>query len=165
MRKTKSFLCRVNSEIGEKGAIVKTLTCCATALLIVFLFALNGRSWPQARNDSPVLDENISVVGYHDLDYAVRAKAARIQGVVVVHVNLDERGNVTTARGISGAEQLLPDCLTNAKKWRLRPNAMKAAVIVYNFRLSDGVSTGRCDSFTFESPNLATITTCPLKIR
>ncbi len=49
-------------------------------------------------------------------------------------MTLDDQGKVVQAVALSGNDLLLPDCLVNAKKWRFKPNSMRAAVIVYNLR-------------------------------
>ena len=113
----------------------------------------------------PPAEPEVIVAKYEELAYPKGGRAARIQGVVVVRAKLDDDGNVVEARAVSGKEVFLSDCIANAKKWRFRPNAHKAAVIVYNFRLTDGISKSGCDHFMLEAPNFATITTCPVEIQ
>ena len=83
-------------------------------------------------------DEDLKVVHFEDLRYPPLGRLERIQGVVVVRVKLDEKGNVVEPEAISGAKLLIPESLANAKKWSFQPNSEKAAVIVYNFRLTSG---------------------------
>ncbi len=119
----------------------------------------------QQVDDKVVSDKDMKVVDFEEMSYPTLGRTARIQGVVVVRVDLDSHGKVLEAVAISGAQAFIPECLANAKKWQFEPNAQKAAVIVYNFRLSDGISKSGCDHFMLEPPNLATITTCPIQIR
>jgi TonB-like protein len=119
----------------------------------------------KAQQDRVVTDDDMKVVTFEDMNYPALGRTARVQGVVVVEVKLDDQGRVVEAMAISGKQVFIPDCTANARKWRFRPNAQKAAVIVYNFRLSDGISNSGCDRFMLEPPNFATITTCPVEIQ
>ena len=113
-----------------------------------------------AAADNVVRDEDVKVVSFEDLRYPPLARMERVQGAVVVRVTLDDKGNVVESEAVSGAKLLLPDSLANAKKWRFRPNPSKAAVIVYNFRLTYGLCNTLTSQFNFLPPNVATITTC-----
>jgi TonB family protein len=117
----------------------------------------------QDRHEQPIKDEDIVVISFEELRYPAIARTSRVQGVVVVKVNLDETGKVVSATAISGSKMLISDSLSNAQKWRFRPSVGKNAVIVYDFRLADG----RCDPtkgtgllFVFREPNIASITSC-----
>ncbi|HWF39161.1 MAG TPA: energy transducer TonB [Candidatus Acidoferrales bacterium] len=121
---------------------------------------LLSASTTQAQNNTTVLDRDMKVEDFEDLTYPNVGRSAHVEGVVVVRVELDDQGKVAYATGISGPAALIPDCLTNAKKWKFRPNAEKAAVIVYNFRLTGGISKSGCSHFTLELPNFATVTSC-----
>ena len=113
-----------------------------------------------AQRDRTVLNSDMNLVDFSDMAYPKVALAAHIEGVVVVWATLDDEGKVAEAKAISGDNTLLPDCLANAKKWRFRPNAQKAAVIVYNFRLTAGLSKSGCSHFSLLAPNFATVTGC-----
>ncbi|MFZ0410629.1 MAG: energy transducer TonB [Candidatus Acidiferrales bacterium] len=110
-------------------------------------------------------DDDMKVLSFEDMNYPALGRTARVQGIVVVQVKLDDQGTVVEAMPISGKQVFIADCIANARKWRFRPNAQKAAVIIYNFRLSDGISKSGCDHFMLEPPNFATITTCPVEIQ
>jgi len=110
-------------------------------------------------------DKDMKVVDFVDLEYPQMARQARIQGVVVVWARLDEKGNVLDTKALSGAEVLAAASLENAKRWRFQPNAARAAVIVYNFRVTDSESKSGCSHFSLEPPNFATITACANKIQ
>jgi|SRR5581483_6130749 len=99
------------------------------------------------------------------MKYPPLARAARIQGTVVVRVILEDAGTVKEAEPISGAELLIPDCLTNVKKWRFRPNPRKTAVIVYEFRMPGGECNSVSGLFMFRGPNLATIIGCDVPVQ
>lgn len=133
--------------------------------LLFFLVAGNVSILAQGQRDPTILDEDTVVLSFRQLRYPAIARTARIQGVVVIRVSLDDGGKVMGARAVSGAEPLVADCLTNAKEWRFRPNSERAAVVVYNFRLTDAISKSGCDHFMLEPPNFVTITTCPVMLK
>jgi len=108
-----------------------------------------------------VRDEEVRVVDWEELGYPVTARLARVQGIVVVRVRLDDSGKVVESVPISGNKALIPDSLANSKKWRFQPNLQKAAVIVYEFRIEDGVCHDYGAShFVLRPPNFAKITNC-----
>ena len=83
-----------------------------------------------------------------------------MQDVVVVGIELDSDGKVSSSSPISGSEDLMPLCLENAKKWHFLPTSLKTAVIVYDFRIVfDGLCADSCHSqFLVDAPNFVTIT-------
>ncbi|MSV28819.1 MAG: hypothetical protein EXQ52_08740 [Bryobacterales bacterium] len=112
-----------------------------------------------AQQDGTVFDSEIKPLYFETLTYPLAARLMRIQGAVVVRVILDDKGNVVSSMAISGAKRLVPDCVSNAKKWRFRPNVNKTAVLIYEFRI-DGLCNLPCSSqFSFRPPNIATVTT------
>ena len=74
-------------------------------------------------------------------DYPTAAKAARAQGMVVVRVLVDEKGNVVSARAISGHRLLKQAAVTAARNTRFTPTRLSgqpvkvSGVITYNFVL------------------------------
>ncbi|HEV7746783.1 MAG TPA: energy transducer TonB [Pyrinomonadaceae bacterium] len=72
-------------------------------------------------------------------DYPADAKAAGAEGVVVIQVTVDEQGNVTEARAISGPKMLQESSVNAALQAKFSPTfqqgeAVKVTgVIVYNF--------------------------------
>jgi TonB family protein len=56
--------------------------------------------------------------------YPDMAKAAKIEGVVVVEIVVDERGNVNSARALSGHPLLQDASLTAAKQWKFTPTKL-----------------------------------------
>src|SRR6516162_2601990 len=73
----------------------------------------------------------LQLISVEDLEYPVSARRARVQGVVVVKIELDEEGNVADVFAISGAKDLIPDSLANAKKWKFKPAGRGETIIVY----------------------------------
>lgn len=72
-------------------------------------------------------------------DYPADAKAAGAEGVVVIQVTVDEQGNVTEARAISGPKMLQEPSVNAALQAKFSPTFQEGAavkvtgVIVYNF--------------------------------
>jgi TonB family protein len=106
-------------------------------------------------------DGEAQLASFEDLVYPAIARVARIQGVVVVRVELDNKGNVVAASAITGPKALVADCVTNAKKWKFKLGPQKVAVIAYDFRLDEGACHDASHSlFLLVHPNFATITAC-----
>lgn len=72
-------------------------------------------------------------------DYPSDAKAAGAEGVVVIQVTIDEQGNVTEARAISGPKQLQEVSVNAALQAKFSPTLLSGepvkvtGVLVYNF--------------------------------
>lgn len=108
--------------------------------------------------ESIIFNENMKLVFFETVVYPLTARLQRVQGTVVVRVTLDNDGRVVTAMAISGAKTLISECVANAKKWRFRPNAEKAAIVIYQFKI-EGLCNLPCSSqFRLEPPNMAVIT-------
>jgi hypothetical protein len=106
----------------------------------------------------PVLDETVVPRHVEPLGYPIEARVTRVHGAVVVRVQLDGDGKAVSAAAVSGAKSLIPDCISNAKKWSFRPNGSKDVIIVYQFRI-EGLCQHPCASqFLFMPPNVATVT-------
>jgi protein TonB len=56
--------------------------------------------------------------------YPILAKQARLSGVVVIEAVIDEHGNVTGMRVISGHPMLIPAALTAVSKRRYEPTVL-----------------------------------------
>jgi TonB family protein len=76
-------------------------------------------------------------------EYPPEAREARIQGVVVMQVQIDEEGNVAQIQLISGHPMLAPAAIEAVKQWKYHPyllNGNPIAVetqVVVNFTLSE----------------------------
>ena len=73
-----------------------------------------------------------------DLGYPLAARAAGVEGVVVVRAELDAAGVVVSAHAVAGHPLLTPDSLSNIRRWTFRPNPQRAIVFVYDFRIDEG---------------------------
>jgi TonB family protein len=130
--------------------------------LIAFTLLLVGASGAvQGQQDETIDDRDVKLVSFVDLQYPVLAKSARVQGVVVVRVGLDDQGRVTTASALSGPKPLIPDCLASARRWTFRPNPRKSAI----HRLRVQTRRGACHDdthslFRLVHFNFASITAC-----
>jgi TonB family protein len=131
------------------------------AVIILLMAAVSTcvRAASNAQLSEPISDD-IRVVEFQELDYPMLARSSGSEGVVVVLVKLDHKGQVLEASALSGKDALVPDSLANVKKWRFQPNAAKTAVVVYSFRKARGTCKSESSFFILERPNLATITAC-----
>jgi TonB family protein len=102
------------------------------------------------------------LISFEDLEYPGIARETRIQGIVVVRAELDERGTVIKASALSsGAKLLIEASVSNVKKWKFKPDSGKYALVVYQFELADGACHDASHSlFRLIHPNFATITAC-----
>ncbi|MGB6402349.1 MAG: energy transducer TonB [Candidatus Sulfotelmatobacter sp.] len=131
-----------------------------TALISVGLLVLSV-SYSPAQQEQTVNDEDIVVSSFEEMIYPAIARAAGREGTVVVEVKLDKDGYVVSASAISGSKMLIPDTLSNVRKWRFHPNSQKTAVVIYEFHLVEGkCNAGRTGLFVLRGPNVATVTTC-----
>jgi TonB family protein len=129
-------------------------------LAVMALLAAAGTN-PQSAQEEPLDDRDIKLSSFVDLPYPPLARAAAVQGVVVVKLKLDDAGNVASAFAISGSKALIQDVLANAKQWKFEPNAKKSAVLVYDFRIGGGACHDNTRSiFQLVHQNFASITTC-----
>jgi TonB family protein len=131
-------------------------------LLVAGLFAATPLAGLIAQQESGERDDRVAVTHWEELKYPPLAVQARVQGVVVVQVKLDNDGRVLESSAIWGSRLLIPDCLANAKKWQFQPNSQKDVVIVYRFFFDDACRPGPSYSstFKFEEPNFASIACC-----
>jgi TonB family protein len=131
-------------------------TVIASVLLLV------ATASPLAQQPDTIDDRDVNrLASFVDMPYPLVARAARIQGVVVVRVGFDENGRVTTAAGVSGARALVDASLENVKKWTFKPRSGKTAVIVYDFSIDGGACHDDSNSaFRLRHWNAASITIC-----
>ena len=62
-------------------------------------------------------------------DYPPDAKQARIQGTVVLRVNIDKEGNVSNIQLISGHPILAPAAIDAVKQWKYKPYLLNGAPV------------------------------------
>lgn len=138
-------------------------TASGAILLLTVILASPVLLEAQASNNSTVYDEDMRILYFQDFNYPEAARRAGVEGVVVVSATLNNRGQVVNATAVSGPRLLVPDTLTNARKWRFVPNRLKRVVIVYRFALVDACAPDTLQSFfTWGDPgvNTATISGC-----
>ncbi|WP_257309039.1 TonB family protein [Geothrix fuzhouensis] len=68
--------------------------------------------------------------------YPPDAKAARIQGIVVVVLVIDTKGKVTSAKAISGPPELYACAVDYAKAWEFEPAKVKGKPVPARFKLT-----------------------------
>jgi len=131
------------------------------AFLVLFVLSLIIPGVEARPQEGQRTEGDATLSTFEDLAYPATARVARVQGVVVVEVKLDDKGNVVSASALSGPKPLIADSVSNAKKWKFKANFRKAAIIVYEFRLDDGACHDASHSlFLLRYPNFATITAC-----
>lgn len=113
-----------------------------------------------AQQDQTIQDKDINVVEFNQLKYPPLAQAARIEGVAVIRVKLDSNGKVTDTEVISGNPLLVLASVDSAKKWVFEPNAQKAAVLVFDFRIEGVCGNNNVSQMFFRRPNIASIIGC-----
>lgn len=128
----------------------------------MFLFALFSLLFTSnGAQEQPIYDEALGVESFVDMYYPPIAVDARVQGVVVVSLRLNNDGTVAAASALSGPKVLVEPTVENARKWRFRfkKEPQKAAVIVYEFRLS-GPCHHQTTLFELVHFNFARISAC-----
>lgn len=132
-----------------------------TRVLVAIGMLVLAVSYLPAQQRQTVNDEELSVSSFEEMVYPALARAAGRQGAVVVEVRLDDGGYVVSAKAISGSKMLIPDTLSNVRRWRFHPNPEKTAVVIYEFHLVEGrCNAGRNGLFVLREPNIAIVTTC-----
>lgn len=94
---------------------VRTLLLPIVCLLAVFVLARQALA-QVAVEDDVVYDEEIVVLRYEEVAYPRLAAAARIQGIVVVRVTLNDAGDVRSADALSGPKVLVEPSVVNARR-------------------------------------------------
>lgn len=149
--------CSDTPDVFTRKANMTSIAKWSARLIVVALLFVTG---VRAQNTDVVTTQFVKILDFAELEYPTLARHARIQGVVVLRVQLDDRGNVISATAISGSTYLVPDSIENVKKWHFEATAARPMIIVYDFRISDGLCAGPCRSqFLIWPPNFATITT------
>jgi TonB family protein len=90
--------------------------------------------------------------------YPPLARTAHVEGRVVVQVKLNDSGGVVSASAMPSEKvvaMLIPDAVSNARKWRFHPNPNKVAEIVYEFQLLNECIQPQSEwHFVFKAPNV-----------
>jgi len=94
-------------------------------LLIVLLLAVNAAVASVPSQQEP----NVKVIKRVAPEYPEEAERARIQGRVVLDLTVDESGNVSVAKVVSGPAELREAAADAAKQWRFS-NAAKTPVTI-----------------------------------
>ena len=139
--------------------VLRMLSAGAIFLSLGFTHATSGQ-------DAAVPDKDIHVLSFEGMRYSPIARAANVQGVVVIQVELDGSGKPVGVRALSGNPYLVIRAVENAKQWRFEPNTEKTAIIVYDYRIvglcAQGVDSSQ---LVLEPPNLAIISACAFTVQ
>jgi len=68
--------------------------------------------------------------------YPAIAKAAHVQGVVVLSAEIDTTGHITDVRVISGPAMLLQASIDAAKKWVYKPYLLNGIPIIVDTQIN-----------------------------
>lgn len=99
-------------------------------------------------------------ISFSDLAYPREALAARLQGFVVLELDLNAEGKVQATTTLHGDPRLSAAASTSAREWIYGPGVRKQ-VVVYRFDIDDGVCNDDQHSlFRLRYGTLATVTAC-----
>jgi TonB family protein len=119
------------------------LAALVPALLLVAAFGiatLSAAGAPKATPAAGPVEMDFSKIRVkHQPDapnYPPEAKAARIQGTVVVSVTIGADGLVTEAKALSGPPELQPCAVDYAKSWEFEPAKVKGKPVPARFKLT-----------------------------
>lgn len=120
-----------------------------------------GRPFEFARFEQPAMisDADVRIIHFdNQLKYPRVARLARVEGLVVLKLVLNDKGGVSEVLPLSGLPILIPACVSNATNWQFEPNSKKAVILVYNFSLVPN-DPGQV---SFQPPNFVTISDSPI---
>ena len=110
-------------------------------------------------------------VHVESLDYPPLARAARIEGDVVVEVWLNAEGRVQIvdggrldANGLLTNPMLTQEAFDNVRKWRFQPGPESKLKITYRFKLAEAPAPGADRTSTkveFDFPDSVTVSAPP----
>jgi TonB family protein len=92
-----------------------------TARLSVWLFPLEARAQEQSVQPISVESGEDGLLHWARIDYPRRAMERRVEGVVAIEINIDERGQVADARVLSGPDELRRAALQSVLQWHYDP--------------------------------------------
>ncbi len=90
---------------------------------------------PSAGMAEPSLDFPVRLVSRTPIEYPEEARAANIQGVVVVNLLIDENGQVMKAEAVHGNRKLVKAAIESVKRWRFEPQLENGRPVVSNYTL------------------------------
>jgi hypothetical protein len=131
-----------------------------TIFLTILLAGMCTFVYARPQQDEMIEDKDINVVAFEDVQYPPLAHIAHVQGIVVVKVGLNDRGQVVNATVLSGNFILRAVSVENAKKWVFGPPAKKTAIIVYNYKIFEGRCNHDSTLFVLQGNNIASVMTC-----
>lgn len=98
-------------------------------------------------------------ISFSDLSYPREALAARLQGFVVLELDLNAEGKVQASTVLHGDPRLSAAASSSAREWTYPSGAKQ--VVVYRFDIDDGVCNDDQHSlFRLRYGTLATVTAC-----
>lgn len=83
----------------------------------------------------PSLDYPVRLISRTPIEYPEEARAAKIQGVVIVSLLIDENGQVMKAEAVHGNPKLVQAALESVKRWRFEPELENGRPIVSRYTL------------------------------
>lgn len=140
---------------GTRMTTVRLLLCC-----LLTLATLPHAAGGATGRDDVVYDEEIVVLRSEELAYPHVAASARIQGIVVVEVTLNDAGEVQAAAALSGPKMLVEPSVANARRWVFKPTRSKRAILLYDFRLDDAMCKSAVSFYMLRHPNVSIVTAC-----
>lgn len=125
---------------------------------MALLAALLATSSPVVAEEAEtLLDEEIRVRHFVEMQYPLAAWLKAQTGLAVVRAKLDAEGTVIQAEALSGPRLVLKDVLANVKKWRFAPSKKGQAIVIYDFRMEDSCQSPCRSQFLWRAPNVAVI--------
>ena len=122
------------------GAPVTPLVALAPAFLLVAVLGLATLSAAdKTKAPTPVELSFDQVKVKHRPDpppYPPEAKAAKVQGTVIVETTIDSHGKVSAAKALSGPEALQAHALAYAKTWEFEPAKLKGKPVPATFKMT-----------------------------
>ena len=76
---------------------------------------------PEAPANAPANVTALSIISQTTPEYPPQARAARIQGEVVLHATVDKEGKISELRVLSGDDALAQSALAAVRQWRYKP--------------------------------------------
>lgn len=110
----------------SKRRLIASLAAAVCAIVIagrlgVWLFPLEARAQEQSVQPISVEGGEDGLLHWARIDYPRRAMERRVEGVVAIEINIDERGQVADARVLSGPDELRRAALQSVLQWHYDP--------------------------------------------